>query len=110
MGTFEQNLTQMKRSVLILLCMVGFIATHAQIGVFQKVISDSVFSKDYRFRNLPNYSLYNGITNIISPTTGTYDLTTPPGNTTTRPTVPSGKYILRYNTDSSALEIGNPSQ
>jgi hypothetical protein len=90
--------------------MIGFIATHAQIGVFQKVISDSVFSKDYRFRSLPNYSLYNGITNIISPTTGTYDLTTPPGNTATRPTVPSGKYILRYNTDSSALEIGNPSQ
>jgi hypothetical protein len=86
------------------------LVTHAQIGVFQKVISDSVFSKDYRFRSLPNYSLYNGITNIISPTTGTYDLTTPPGNTTTRPTVPSGKYILRYNTDSSALEIGNPSQ
>lgn len=101
----------MKRSVVCtLLLALLYLIPQAQIGVFQKVISDSVFSKDYRFRSLPNYSLYNGITNIISPTTGTYDLTTPPGTTAQRPVVPASKYILRYNTDSAALEIGNPSQ
>jgi hypothetical protein len=101
----------MKRSVVctLLLTLLYFIP-QAQIGIFQKVIADSIFSKDFRFRSLPNYSLYNGITNIISPITGTYDLTTPPGTTAQRPVVPTGKYILRYNTDSSALEIGNPSQ
>lgn len=100
----------MKRIFCTLLLSVLVLLTQAQVGVFQKVISDSVFSKDFRFRSLPNYSLFNGVTNIISPTTGTYDLTTPPGTTAQRPTVPTGKYILRYNTDSAALEIGNPSQ
>jgi hypothetical protein len=87
--------------------MVLFLISHAQIGVFQKVITDSVFSKDYRFKQLPNYSIYNALTNI---TTSGYDLTTPPGTTAQRPTVPASKYILRYNTDSLALEIGNPAQ
>lgn len=101
----------MKRSIVCtLILLLVYVFSQAQIGVFQKVISDSVFSKDYRFRSIPNYSLLNATTNIISPTTGTYDLTTPPGTTAQRPTVPAGKYILRYNTDSAALEIGNPSQ
>ena len=101
----------MKRSVVctLLLTLLYFVP-QAQIGIYQKVIADSSFSKDYRFRSLPNYSLYNGITNIISPTTGTYDLTTPPGTTAQRPVVPSGKVILRYNTDSAALEYGNDAQ
>lgn len=102
----------MKRLVVCTLtCLLIFAQfSQAQIGVFTKIIADSVQSKDFRFRTLPSYSLYNGLTNIISPTTGTYDLTTPAGTTIQRPTVPAGKYILRFNTDSLALEIGNPSQ
>lgn len=98
----------MKRSVLFLLLTVLYLSQgYSQIGVFQKVTADTVFSKDYRFRSLPNYSIYNGLTAI---TTSGYDLTTPPGTTAQRPTVPANKYILRYNTDSLALEIGNPAQ
>lgn len=97
----------MKRISCTLLCILFVFAGYSQIGVFKSVISDTVKAKDYRFQQLPNYSVYGGLTNI---TTSGYDLTTPPGTTAQRPIVPGGKYILRYNTDSSALEIGNPSQ
>lgn len=97
----------MRRSILLFMVLLATVFAKAQIGVFTKVTADSVFAKDYRFRSIPTFSLYNAITNI---TAGEANLSTPPGNTASRPTVPAGKYILRYNTDSAALEIGNPSQ
>lgn len=98
----------MKAFRLLLLCIVISTYTFSQgDGLFKRVIADTVKAKDYRFQSLPNYSflkLFGKITSSDS------TLTPPPGTTAQRPTVPAGKYILRYNTDSSALEIGNPSQ
>lgn len=99
----------MKRSVLALLLCAITVFTHAQPGqgIFSRVTADSVFSKDYRFRTLPGYSVYNALTTI---TAGDSHLAAPAGSTEERPTVPEGKYIIRYNTDSSALELGDPDQ
>src|ERR1044072_854003 len=94
----------MKRIICTLLWILFIFAGYSQIGVFKSVITDTVKAKDYRFQQLPNYSVYGALTNI---TTGGYDLTTPPGTTAQRPTVPSGKIVLRFNTDSNALEYGN---
>lgn len=77
------------------------------IGTFSKVYSDSAFSKDFRFRSLPSFSTFNALTNI---TAGDQNLAAPPGTTAQRPTVPSGKVIIRYNTDSASLEVGISNQ
>jgi hypothetical protein len=96
----------MKRIICTILLVLSVFAIQAQIGNFSLVVTDSLKSKDYRFKQLPNYSVYNALTNI---TAGDTNLATPPGNTATRPTVPSGKIVLRFNTDSNALEYGNSS-
>lgn len=98
----------MKRSVVFILCTLLILTTQGQIGVFQqRLLSDSSFSKDYRFRNLPSYSIYNA---LMSVTAGDQNLAAPPGTTAQRPIVPSGKVIIRFNSDSNALEYGNSSQ
>lgn len=99
----------MKRSVLILICLfVAVVSSFGQAtGVFGRLISDSSLSKDFRFRSLPSYSIYNALTSI---TAGDRNLSAPPGTTAQRPSVPAGKYIIRFNLDSNALELGDPTQ
>lgn len=94
----------MKRVICTILLVLFVFAVQAQIGSFKLVVSDTVKSKDYRFIQLPNYSVYNAFQNITS---GDENLATPPGTTAQRPIVPSGKIVLRFNTDSNALEYGN---
>lgn len=97
----------MRKIICTLLLVLFVFAGYSQIGIFKQVIADTMKAKDYRFQQLPTFSVYNALINI---TAGEQNLSTPPGTTLQRPTVPANKYVLRYNTDSAALEIGNPSQ
>lgn len=98
----------MKAFWLFFLCVLYSIATQAQSdGIFKRLFADTARAKDYRFTSKPVYSLLKAMEHI---TGNDSTLAAPSGTTAQRPSVPTGKYIIRYNLDSAALEVGNPAQ
>lgn len=100
----------MKFRILLLWCLVLSVAVSAQTGAaaFDRLTTNSSYSNDFYFRSMPGFSLHAALQTLTAGVATNTAIQS--GTSLNRPTVPPGRYLIRYNVTVGRVEIGNDQQ